>query len=182
MLYEDFWACGGDWKKSYIYRSITNTLENKRTGKRKWLTRKQMIPIFDNDETVVDGVILRKTSDQELRKSEVRQHPENPKVRQFLVLVEDEEEATETDKILDKFSMSTNSAGRSKDDSGTDAESDQDQDSSAESDDDDPDTPPKASKAKKDKKNKKDKKSLKNKKKKAICSIISWGNALGGEW
>lgn len=103
-----------------------------------------MLPIFDNDEKIVDGVILRKNSDQELRKTEVRKHPENPEVRQFLVLVEDEEEATETDKILDKFSMST----RSKDDSGADVESDQDQDSSAESDDDDPDTPPRHPKGK----------------------------------
>lgn len=177
MLYEDFWACGGDWKNSTIYKSITNTLENKKTGKRKWLTRKQMLPIFDNDEKVVDGVILRKTSDQELKKTEVRNHPENPKVRQFLVLVEDEEEATETDRILDKFSMSTKS-GRSKDDSGTDVESDED--SSAESDDDDPDTPPKASKGKTNKdKSKKEKKSSKDKKK-ASLFIRSWGKSFRG--
>lgn len=127
-----------------------------------------MLPIFDNDEKIVDGVILRKNSDQELRKTEVRKHPENPEVRQFLVLVEDEEEATETDKILDKFSMST----RSKDDSGADVESDQDQDSSAESDDDDPDTPPKASKGKTEKKDKskKEKQSSKDKKKASFSS------------
>ncbi|CAK9034090.1 Uncharacterized protein SCF082_LOCUS20749 [Durusdinium trenchii] len=55
--------------------------------------QQQMLPFFDNDPAVVDAVILRKKSDPELCKNEIRPHPENPSVMQYLVLVEDEEEA-----------------------------------------------------------------------------------------
>ena len=103
MLYEDFFKSSCDWRRTTIYRSVTNTIENKKSGRRKWLTRQQMIPIFDNDEAVVDGIILRKESDPELRETECRKHPEVPSMFQYLVLVEDSEEASETDRIMDKF-------------------------------------------------------------------------------
>lgn len=121
MLYEDFWSCGGDWKKSTIYKSITNSFTNRKTGKRKWLTRKQMLPYFDDDMSVVDAVVLRKKTDPELKKAEIRDHPENPKLKQYLVLVEDEEVATESEKIADKFLLKEKSGSgkrrRRKDDS-----------------------------------------------------------------
>ena len=126
MLYEDFWACGGDWKRSTILRSITNSFENKKTGKRRWLTKKQMLPYFDNDEEIVDGVILRKKSDPELCKLEIRVHPEVGTLYQYLVLVEDEEEATESDKILDRFQLKD--TGHDSEDSDDDDESDDDDD------------------------------------------------------
>ena len=177
MLYEDFFACGGDWKQSTIYKSITNTFENKKSGKRKWLTRKQMLPFFENDEDVVDGVILRKQQDPELRTSEIRKHPEIPKVKQYLVLVEDEEEATESSKILDKFSMkdSSHSGGRSKNDETEDSEcSDEAEDSSG--DESDPPTP-ESSKGKPLKSTRKKGKSSKQKKgKKAIILLLSLHN------
>ena len=103
MLYEDFWKSSCNWRKTTIYRSVTNTIENRKAGKRQWLTRKQMLPVFDNDGDVVDGIITRKRSDKELLATEVRQHPEHPKLYQYLVLTEDYEEATESDKIIDKF-------------------------------------------------------------------------------
>ena len=126
MLYEDFWACGGDWKRSTILRSISNSFENKKTGKRRWLTKKQMLPYFDNDEQVVDGVILRKKSDPELCKAEIRVHPEVGTLYQYLVLVEDEEEATESDKILDRFQLKD--IGHDSGDSDAGHESDDDED------------------------------------------------------
>ena len=178
MLYEDFFACGGDWKQSTIYKSITNSFENKKSGKRKWLTRKQMLPYFEHDDSIVDGVILRKQQDPELRASEIRKHPEIPKVKQYLVLVEDEEEATESSKILDKFSMkeSSHSGGRSKESKGDGTEdsecSGEAEDSS--SDESDPPTP-KSSKKKTSKSTKKKGKSSKEKKnkKKAILRLLS---------
>lgn len=103
MLYEDFWKSSCNWRKTTIYRSVTNTIENRKAGKRQWLTRKQMFPVFDNDAGVVDGIITRKRSDKELLKTEVRRHPEHPNLFQYLVLTEDYEEATESDKIIDKF-------------------------------------------------------------------------------
>lgn len=105
MLYEDFWKSSCNWRKTTIFRSMTNTIENRKAGKRQWLTRKQMLPVFDHDEGVVDGIITRKRSDKELRASEVRKHPEHPDLYQYLVLTEDYEEASESDKIMDKFRM-----------------------------------------------------------------------------
>lgn len=154
MLYEDFFSSGCDWKKSTIYRSVTNTFENRRTGKRKWLTRQQMLPFFDNDPAVVDAVILRKKSDPELCKNEIRPHPENPSVMQYLVLVEDEEEATERDRILDKFIMSTSSRGGGDDPSGSE---DEDGESDGEGSTRDSPEKKKSKKEKKEKKNKKGK-------------------------
>ena len=166
MLYEDFFACGGDWKQSTIYKSITNSFENKKSGKRKWLTRKQMLPYFEHDDSIVDGVILRKQQDPQLRSTEIRKHPEIPKVKQYLVLVEDEEEATESSKILDKFSMKENSHSgrRSKDDETEDESSGEAEDSS--SGESDPPTP-KSSKGKSSKSTKKKGKSSKEKKSKS---------------
>ena len=63
-----------------------------------------MLPIFE-DAAVVDGIIHRKMSDPELKKAEVRNHPELPQLKQYLVLVSDEEETTEATKILDMFRL-----------------------------------------------------------------------------
>ena len=117
MLYEDFWKSSCNWRKTTIYRSVTNTIENKRTGKRKWLTRKQMLPIFDNDEDIVDGIILRKRSDADLMETEVRAHPEHPDLSQYLVLTEDQEEAKESEKIMDKFMVRERDRGSDSSDS-----------------------------------------------------------------
>ena len=150
MLYEDFWKCGGDWYKSTIYKSITNSFTNRKTGKRKWHTRKQMLPYFDDDQAVVDGVILRKKTDPQLSKVEIRDHPENPKIKQYLVLVEDEEVATESEKIADKFLLQEKSARgkrRRKDDSEDDSDSD-DGGGTSDEDDDSSDSSSKATKGK----------------------------------
>ena len=178
MLYEDFFACGGDWKQSTIYKSITNAFENKKSGKRKWLTRKQMLLYFEHDDTIVDGVILRKQQDPQLRATEIRKRPEIPKVKQYPVLIEDEEEAKESSKMFDKFSMkeSSHSGGRSKEskvDGTEDSEcSGEAEDSS--SDESDPPTP-KSSKGKPSKSTKKKGKSSKEKKskKEAILLLLS---------
>ena len=87
-----------------------------------------MLPVFDNDTSVVDGIITRKRSDKELLATEVRQHPEHPSLYQYLVLTEDYEEASESDKIIDKFmvtetgddSESSDSVSSSDDDSSDD--------------------------------------------------------------
>ena len=127
MLYEDFFKSSCDWRKSTIYRSVTNTIENKKSGRRKWLTRQQMIPIFDNDEAVVDGIILRKESDPELRETECRKHPEVPSMFQYLVLVEDSEEASETDRIMDKFCTTERDGDDDGDSSSSDGSDDDDE-------------------------------------------------------
>ena len=51
---------------------------NGKKGCRRWLTRKAMLPYFQNDAKVVDAIILRKESDPQLLESECRDHPECP--------------------------------------------------------------------------------------------------------
>eukprot|EP00438_Fugacium_kawagutii_P020286 Skav228958 [mRNA] locus=scaffold2141:10535:12342:+ [translate_table: standard] len=161
MLYEDFWKSSCDWRKTTIYREVTNTLENKKAGCRRWLTRKQMLPIFDNDEGVVDGIIMRKCNDPDLAATETRKHPEEPSLMQYLVLTEDWEESAETNQIREKFKM--------KERDRSDASSDESSSRDSQDDDDDSDS----SDGKGRKKGSKRKESKKKKNDKAISDINS---------
>ncbi|CAK9096915.1 Uncharacterized protein SCF082_LOCUS45481 [Durusdinium trenchii] len=156
VLYEDFWASGCEWQRTTVYRTVTNKMENKKSGKRKWLTRGQMLPYFENDEAIVDAIIHRKMADDELRAEEVRSHPEIPSVYQYLTLVEDEEEATESSSIMDMFKSDGSESGS--DSESTDSNSSEGKKRS------------KKDKKKKDKKKKDKKKKDKSKKKEKVES------------
>ncbi|CAK9093973.1 Uncharacterized protein SCF082_LOCUS44188, partial [Durusdinium trenchii] len=168
-LYEDFWACGGEWTNSAIYKEITNSSENKKRGVRRWLTRTQMLPFFDNDPDIVDGIIARKLADEQLRESEVRDHPELPSVQQYLVLVQDEEEALECSRIADIFRLKDSGTGRDVSDSDASGSSDSESESgssSSQSEEKKGKKKGKKGKVSKSKKSKKDKKGKKGKKEK----------------
>ena len=77
-LYEDFVATGGKWKNGVIMKTIRSKKSNGTRACRKWLTRKQMLQYFDNDNDLVEKIIVRKESDPELLKEECRDHPECP--------------------------------------------------------------------------------------------------------
>ena len=76
-LYEDFMQCHGAWRNSIIYKSIKRTSRSGVRGVRKWLTRSQMMKIFE-DEEIVKAIILRKENDPTLAQNEIREHPECP--------------------------------------------------------------------------------------------------------
>ena len=146
-------------------------MENKKSGKRKWLTRGQMLPYFENDEAIVDAIIHRKMADDELRAEEVRSHPEIPSVYQYLTLVEDEEEATESSSIMDMFKATESKntgRGRGHESDSSDSE-DSDESDGSESGSDSESTDSNSSegkkRSKKDKKKKDKKKKDKSKKK-----------------
>ncbi|CAK9069703.1 unnamed protein product [Durusdinium trenchii] len=169
VLYEDFWASGCEWQRTTVYRTVTNKMENKKSGKRKWLTRGQMLPYFENDEAIVDAIIHRKMADDELRAEEVRSHPEIPSVYQYLTLVEDEEEATESSSIMDMFKATESKntgRGRGHESDSSDSE-DSDESDGSESGSDSESTDSNSSEGKKrSKKDKKKKDKKKDKKKK----------------
>ncbi|CAE7574807.1 unnamed protein product, partial [Symbiodinium necroappetens] len=77
-LYEDFVATGGNWKNSVIMKSIRSKKSSGKKASRKWVTRRQMLQYFDNDQALVNSIIVRKESDPELLKEECRDHPECP--------------------------------------------------------------------------------------------------------
>ena len=77
-LYEDFQQCKGKWHNSVVLKTIKTAARSTRRGTRRWVTKKQMLQIFDNDQEVVKSIILRKEMDDELRATEIRHHPELP--------------------------------------------------------------------------------------------------------
>ena len=76
-LYEDFLQTEGDWTKSMILKTIKSITRNGRRGIRRWQTRSQLINHF-GDTKIVDSVIARKETDEHLRKTEMRKHPDCP--------------------------------------------------------------------------------------------------------
>ena len=58
---------------------------------------------FDAD--IVEAIAHRKKSDPELAINEVRSHPEHEQLEQFLVLIEDEEEQVEENRVSDMFQL-----------------------------------------------------------------------------
>ncbi|CAE7879827.1 unnamed protein product [Symbiodinium microadriaticum] len=147
-LYEDFLQTEGNWRNSMVYKSIKSTTKNGRRGIRRWLTRRQLLATFDTKE-IVDSIIARKETDEYLRSTEVREHPDCPGLVQYLVLVEEEVTDEDMDEITDMFRLED--AGSSVDD---------DSDSGSDDDGDDNDTPASKTKVRKDK-SKKDKKNQK---------------------
>ena len=76
-LYEDFMQCGGRWQNSTILKTIRKIHRNGRRAARKWLTKQQMLEHF-KDPKIVQAIIVRKETDKELAKLEIRDHPELP--------------------------------------------------------------------------------------------------------
>ena len=89
---------------------------------------------FDAD--IVEAIAHRKKSDPELALSEVRSHPEHDKLEQFLVLIEDEEEQVEENRVSDMFQLRKTNKSKSSDVTSDedDDEDDDDEESSAEED------------------------------------------------
>jgi len=98
VLYESWTEAGGDWKKSKIYLQVTSKDKTKRMGVREWMHRAEIEKKFG--VAGATAIINRKLSDQELKASEVRPHPEAPDVEeltQYLILnMEKEVESNET--------------------------------------------------------------------------------------
>ena len=77
-LYEDFMATGGAWEKGVVLKQIRSRDRNGNRACRKWLTKKQLLRHFEGDEELVEALIIRKETDADWSKSEVRPHPECP--------------------------------------------------------------------------------------------------------
>ncbi|CAE7278646.1 unnamed protein product [Symbiodinium pilosum] len=87
-----------------VYKRITSSRRNQKRGCRKWLTFDQLLEVFKS-KSVVEALVQRKMSDKTLRRTEVRNHPEVPGLKQYLVLVDDEEIDENTVQIDDIFEL-----------------------------------------------------------------------------
>ncbi|CAE7469344.1 unnamed protein product [Symbiodinium sp. CCMP2592] len=103
-LYEDFLAVSGNWRNSMVYKTIKSTSRTGRRGIRRWLTRSQLENHF-GDKAIVDAMVLRKETDEYLKQTEIREHPDCPGLIQYLVLVDEEHTDEDQDEIIDMFRM-----------------------------------------------------------------------------
>lgn len=76
ILYEAYLSCGGDWKSSKIYLSVKEKHSRKRQGVRKWMIRPEIERKFGVEGA--NAIIDRKEGEEELRLTEIRDHPECP--------------------------------------------------------------------------------------------------------
>lgn len=76
-IWEEYLAVGGDWTKSKYALKLANTKSFERVGARRWMTRKQLIAKYE-DEEVVDAIIEQKRSDPLLARTEIKPHPDAP--------------------------------------------------------------------------------------------------------
>eukprot|EP00435_Cladocopium_sp_Y103_P053722 s117_g17.t1 len=98
MLYEDWLDANERWQNAKIYLQVKSTNKNKKLGVREWLTRSEIEAKYGADGA--DAIIRRKLGEEELKKTEVRMHPDAPECQslmQFLILnMEKEVDSSET--------------------------------------------------------------------------------------
>lgn len=121
VLYESWNEANGKWKDSKIYLQAKTKASNRKTGRRMWLTRAEMVIKFG--EQGAAAIIERKLADPELLRSQVRRHPEapdEPSLTQYLCLDMDSE-SYEEEEVVTKLFKAVDAGGD--DDSGQDDES-----------------------------------------------------------
>ncbi|CAE7623099.1 unnamed protein product [Symbiodinium sp. CCMP2592] len=178
-LYEDFVQCGGKWVNSMVLKTIRHKHKNGKRAARRWLTKSQLLAHF-GDESVVEAIVLRKEADKDLAEAEIRDHPDLPGrmiltfngatrntagLKQYLVLVEDEEVDESEDEIEQLFKTEQHLESESSDDDLKDRAMYDSGEESSSSGAAKKKNRSKDKKAKKDKKEKKDKKSKSKKNK-----------------
>ncbi|CAE7218451.1 unnamed protein product [Symbiodinium sp. CCMP2592] len=127
-LYEDFLSVAGKWRNSVVYKTIKRTSRTGRRGIRRWLTRPQLENHFQ-DSAIVDAIIVRKQTDEYLKKTEIREHPDCPGpvgLIQYLVLIDEEHTDEDQDEITDMFRVEEQ--GSSSDDDDDDDDDDDEED------------------------------------------------------
>ncbi|CAE7806081.1 unnamed protein product, partial [Symbiodinium necroappetens] len=60
-------------------------------------------PAHFQDKKIVDAIVVRKQTDEYLKKTEIRDHPDCPGLVQYLVLVDEEHTDEDADEIVDMF-------------------------------------------------------------------------------
>ena len=77
VLREQWESCSGDWKNSQIYLSLRKTNAERKRGRRAWLTRADLVRKYQSEE-IADRIIQNKLSNEELKKTQTKPHPDDP--------------------------------------------------------------------------------------------------------
>ena len=80
LLKEAWEECAGEWKKSSLYKKITNKSKSSTHGARVWLTRGQICAKYNNNMDIANAICKAKEDDPELSQTQIKDHPDAPGV------------------------------------------------------------------------------------------------------
>lgn len=118
ILYEQWIQVGGHWDKSQLVVQARTTIKGSKTGARRWMLRADIVQKYGSEE-IADELIHAKESDPELRKTQVRDHPELPHradLRLYLCWdssVESDTEDVMVEQLLSAVQSDSHKRGRS---------------------------------------------------------------------
>ena len=75
ILQEQWIGCGGVWKESALYLRMTSKNTFRKRGSRAWLTFQQIAERYGSED-VARQITEAKLADEDMRRLQVRQHPD----------------------------------------------------------------------------------------------------------
>ncbi|OLP53782.1 hypothetical protein AK812_SmicGene48618, partial [Symbiodinium microadriaticum] len=141
VLWEGWVQSRGNWHSSQLLLTLQSTRKNRRRGGRRWMTEAQLAERYGQD--VAQEIIEHKSTDAVLRRTQVKNHPDCPRLRLFLCFDYECEEEEEEDVLGHMASASYKHGGdhdqpgrrsrKRKHESDSDSESPEDSSSSSSS-------------------------------------------------
>ncbi|CAE7356329.1 unnamed protein product [Symbiodinium microadriaticum] len=95
VLWEGWVQSRGNWHSSQLLLTLQSTRKNRRRGGRRWMTEAQLAERYGQD--VAQEIIEHKSTDAVLRRTQVKNHPDCPRLRLFLCFDYECEEEEEED-------------------------------------------------------------------------------------
>ena len=77
VLFEQWMSCDGHWSESSLYQQLKVSHTHRRRGARKWLTETELAVKY-NSENIANKIVMSKLTDPEVKKLQVRDHPDAP--------------------------------------------------------------------------------------------------------
>ncbi|CAE7609000.1 unnamed protein product [Symbiodinium sp. CCMP2592] len=95
VLWEGWVQCQGNWHSSELLLTLQSSRKNKRRGARRWMTVKELVDRYGQE--VADEVVEYKSRDPVLRKTQIKCHPDCPRLMLYLCFDFECEEEEEED-------------------------------------------------------------------------------------
>ena len=104
ILFEEWAGSKESWKQSELVLQMRSRHSHKMRGARRWITEREISNKYGSDEIASD-IVNRKLNDEQLRKTQVRDHPDLPgraDMRQYLVW-DESVESEEHDEVVESL-------------------------------------------------------------------------------
>lgn len=118
ILFEEWAASKEVWKNSEIVLQMRSRHTNKVRGARRWITEREIATKYQSAEIAAE-IVHRKLSDEQLRRTQVRDHPDLPgrdDMRQYLVWDESVESEEHDEVVESLFGLSGSASDDGNDD------------------------------------------------------------------